>query len=338
MKGNTGHRRRPLWALSAAVFTLALVAAACGSDDEDATDNGAATTDTAQTDSEAGNGEAAEGEWELVESSTPAMLAALDTAITNEDPIVVTLWTPHWAYDAYPIKNLEDPEGAWGDPEEIHALGRPGFSDDHPEVAGFLESWEMPEDALAELSYLVIEEYDDGQEMEAVEEWLGEGENASLVNEWIGTDGDELNVPELSGSIEIGWIPWDEAVAVTNMWAYVLEEGGMEVEVGSPLEVGPLYSALASGDIDLFLDSWLPVTHEDYMEEFGEELEDLGIWFEEATLELAVPEYMDVDSIADLNEVGEDVDWEIIGIEAGAGLTRLTLDEIMPTYNLNGDG
>src|SRR5690606_8923039 len=98
------------------------------------------------------------------------------------------------------------------------------------------------------------------------EEWLSDADNAELVNGWLGTDGDDLDVPELEGSIEIGWIPWDEAIAVTNMWAYVLEEGGMDVEVGSPLEVGPLYSALASGDIDLFLDAWLPLTHEDYME------------------------------------------------------------------------
>src|SRR5690554_3433376 len=105
------ERRRPWRAIAAVAFSLSLVAAACGTDDDDADDG---PVDTGPE-----NGEAAEGEFELVESSTPAMLAALDSAVANDEPIVVTLWTPHWAYDAYPIKNLEDPDGAWGEPEEI---------------------------------------------------------------------------------------------------------------------------------------------------------------------------------------------------------------------------
>lgn len=39
---------------------------------------------------------------------------------------------------------------------------------------------------------------------------------------------------------------------------------------------------------------------------------------------MAVPEYMDIDSIEDLPDVAKDVDSTITGIEPGAGLTKAT--------------
>jgi glycine betaine/proline transport system substrate-binding protein len=113
------------------------------------------------------------------------MLAELGRATAAQEPIVVTLWTPHWAYDAFPIKNLEDPEGTLGDAEQIHALARTGFTSDNPEVAAWMGTWTMPDDALASLAYLVIEVHGDGNERAAVEEWLSDPENAELVQSWI---------------------------------------------------------------------------------------------------------------------------------------------------------
>ena len=37
------------------------------------------------------------------------MLAALDTAIKAKKPVVVTLWQPHWAFQKYQIRLLDDP-------------------------------------------------------------------------------------------------------------------------------------------------------------------------------------------------------------------------------------
>src|SRR5215211_5769212 len=65
-------------------------------------------------------------------------------------------------------------------------------------------------------------------------------------------------------TITIGYIDWDEDVAVTNLAAILLEEElGYEVET-TLSEVGPLYSGVATGDIDAFLDVWLPNTHASY--------------------------------------------------------------------------
>ncbi len=48
------------------------------------------------------------------------MLAALDGAIADKKPIVVTLWHPHWAYAKYELKDLEDPKGTLGQAEQVN--------------------------------------------------------------------------------------------------------------------------------------------------------------------------------------------------------------------------
>lgn len=135
--------------------------------------------------------------------------------------------------------------------------------------------------------------------------------------------------------VSIGWIPWDEDIAVTYLWAALLDEQGVETDL-TQLDVGPVFAGVAAGDLDLFLDAWLPNTHEDYWEEYGDDMESLAIWYDEGTLEITVPAYLeDINSIADLADNADMFDSQIIGIEPGAGLTRITREEAMPTYGLD---
>ncbi|MCO8128373.1 glycine betaine ABC transporter substrate-binding protein [Acidimicrobiia bacterium EGI L10123] len=152
------------------------------------------------------------------------------------------------------------------------------------------------------------------------------------------TAGDDPATEEAAGdggTIEIGMIPWDEDIAVTHLWTHILEEQGYTVET-TQLDAAPTFQGLAAGDLDVFLDAWLPSTHEDYWDEYGDELEDLGTWYDQGTLNLAVPSYVDVDTIGDLAGQAEMFDGQIIGIEPGAGLTRVTREEAMPGYGLEG--
>lgn len=136
-------------------------------------------------------------------------------------------------------------------------------------------------------------------------------------------------------TVRIGWIPWDEDVAVTYLWKRVLEDEGYGVEL-TQLDVAPVFEGVASGDLDLFFDTWLPSTHEDYWAEYGDRLEDLGTWYDNASLTWAVPEYMDIDSIDDLVGMEDELDGRIVGIEPGAGLTRLSREAVLPDYALDG--
>ncbi len=124
-------------------------------------------------------------DWELVEGSTPAMLAELERAVNDEEPIVVTLWRPHWAYGAYPVRDLEDPQGLLGEAEELHVVAHEGFSEEYPEVAEWLSTWEMDDDSVGSLVDTVINEYGQGQEAEAVDAWLSDPDNRALVDSWL---------------------------------------------------------------------------------------------------------------------------------------------------------
>lgn len=136
-------------------------------------------------------------------------------------------------------------------------------------------------------------------------------------------------------SITIGMAAgWDEDIAVSHLWQHVLEDKGYDVKL-SELDVGPVFDGVSTGDLDLFFDTWLPVTHEDYWKKYGDKVADLGTWYDQATLNIAVPEYVDADSIADLKGMADTFDGTIVGIDSGAGLTRITRDKAMPAYGLD---
>ena len=108
--------------------------------------------------------------YSLSTSSTPAMLSELQTAVDGEKDIVVTLWRPFWANSKFPVKDLEDPKGALGEPESLHWLARDGFAEENPEVAKWLEDLKLSDD-----------EYGEGKEPEAIEAWLNE--NPDIVKD-----------------------------------------------------------------------------------------------------------------------------------------------------------
>lgn len=121
-------------------------------------------------------------DYELVEGSSPAMLAALEAAIKKQQPVVVTLWQPHWAFSQYPIKVLEDPQGAFGEPDDIRGVATKGFSDDHPEIAEWMKNFKMTPDELGS-AMLAIREGGEGKEQESIKKWIAE--NQDVVDAWF---------------------------------------------------------------------------------------------------------------------------------------------------------
>lgn len=138
---------------------------------------------------------------------------------------------------------------------------------------------------------------------------------------------------EEKGTINLAYVEWSSEVASTNVIAAALEQAGYEVDLTS-LSAAAMFQALSSGDADAIVAAWLPTTHADYMERLGDNIVDLGVNLDGTTLGLVVPEYSDVDSIADLNENADRFNGEIIGIDPGAGLMSLT-EEVVDTYDLD---
>ncbi|MFD5741461.1 ABC transporter permease/substrate binding protein [Streptomyces massasporeus] len=272
-------------------------------------------------------------EYEVVDSSTPAMLAELKRAYAQKKPIVTTLWSPHWAYNDYDLKKLKDPKGAWGEGDGVHTLSRKGFKDDDPTVAGWLKNFSMSEKQLTSLE-AEINKAGKGAQQDAVRAWLKQ--NPGVVDKMAPVKNAGGGTPaEAKQPLDVAWFPWDEDIAVTYLWKNVLERRGYKLNL-KQMDVGPVYTGLASGDLDLNFDAWLPYAQKNYWDKNKDRLKDLGTWYEPTSLELAVPSYVKgVDSLEDLKGKSSTFKGKIIGIEPGTGEMDLLKNKVLPGYGLD---
>ena len=128
--------------------------------------------------------------------------------------------------------------------------------------------------------------------------------------------------PSANKTVNIGYVSWAEDVAVSNVWKVLLEEKGYQVNLKS-LEVAPLYVGLSKGDLDVFMDAWLPTTHKTYWDKYKDKLDDYGIWYKgEAKMGVVVPNYVDLKSIEDLKAKKDQFAGKIVGIDPGAGIMK----------------
>ena len=133
-------------------------------------------------------------------------------------------------------------------------------------------------------------------------------------------------------TISIGYINWDDGIALTYLTEVILEQQGYHVVLKNA-DPAPIYATMARGKVDLLMDAWLPATQADYMKQYGKNLEILGKIYPDARIGLVVPDYVDIHSIEQLNANKEKFGGEIIGIDAGAGIMHAT-DMAIEKYNL----
>lgn len=134
------------------------------------------------------------------------------------------------------------------------------------------------------------------------------------------------------GTVHLAYVEWSSEVASTNVMRVLLEEAGYDVKMSS-LTGAAMWQAVANGDADAMLAAWLPTTHEDYFAQLGDKVEDLGPNLDGTKLGLVVPAYTQITSIEELNANAKKFNNEIIGIDPGAGLQRLTGD-VVDAYDL----
>jgi glycine betaine/proline transport system substrate-binding protein len=124
-------------------------------------------------------------DYTLLESSSAAMAQELQKAFDNNEPVVVTGWTPHWMFANMDLKYLEDPKNVYGGAEQIHTMVRTGLKDDMPDVYTFLSQFKWTPEDMAE----VMVKIQGGQSPEeAAKNWVDSNEDK--VNVW--TDGVNL--------------------------------------------------------------------------------------------------------------------------------------------------
>jgi glycine betaine/proline transport system substrate-binding protein len=128
---------------------------------------------------------------------------------------------------------------------------------------------------------------------------------------------------------------WPEGEAASLLWQNVLEAKGYNVTL-EYADVAPVYTGLAAGDYDLNLDVWLPTTHADYVAQYGSKIVDLGTWNTEASNKVTVNADAPINSLDELAANADLFNNTIYGIEPGAGITRMTQDNVIPDYGLGG--
>ena len=139
--------------------------------------------------------------------------------------------------------------------------------------------------------------------------------------------------------IRIGWTAWSDAEFVTKLTTRLIEQR-MDQKVDLlQIDIAPQYQGIAQGDIDLMLMSWQPNTHEDYLDKMGRKVVNISLLYTGARLGWAVPTYVPeskLSSIADLkdDEVADRLDDMVVGIDPGAGLSRLS-EQTLEAYGLD---
>ncbi|MEU8568710.1 ABC transporter permease/substrate binding protein [Streptomyces pathocidini] len=273
-----------------------------------------------------------EGEYRLLKSNTSSMLAELDRAYAKKEPVAVTLWSPHWAYDKYELTKLKDPKGAFGTGDGIHTLGRKGFAQDEPEVARWMKDFSLDEQQLTSLE-AEIQQAGKGHEQDGVRAWLKK--NPGMADKLApAADAEYAKGKDAGKSVDIGYPNWDEGIAATYLWKAVLEKRGYRPTIRQ-LDVGPMFTGLSTGQIDVELDGWLPVAQKQYWDKYKNDLVDLGAWYDKTSLEIAVPSYVKgVRTMDDLRRHKDRFKGRIIGIEPGTGQMMRLEDKVMPAYGL----
>jgi glycine betaine/proline transport system substrate-binding protein len=135
--------------------------------------------------------------------------------------------------------------------------------------------------------------------------------------------------------LTLGYIEWDENVAVSSLTKVLLEEElgyTVELQRTNVAVVKQVFGGVAEGDLDAFQDVWMP-NQSAYLSEVEGNVEHLDPWFEGQTAQgIAVPYYMDVRSLSELDRAGTDM---IISIEPGSAVQPQIHDKVIPGYDLD---
>jgi glycine betaine/proline transport system substrate-binding protein len=124
----------------------------------------------------------AQDKLKVIEGSTPAALAALKSGINNKKPVVVALWTPHWAFASMPVKALEDDSQGWPKPDGSYVVLSKKFSEGHADVRGWMANSKLTEEQYAALMLAVSEAKDPA---EGARKWLEAPENRAATDGWF---------------------------------------------------------------------------------------------------------------------------------------------------------
>ena len=118
---------------------------------------------------------------ELIASSGPAMLAAMDSAMKKHEYIVGMGWQPHSMFGRYDLVILEQDKDVIYAPDDIFILGRSGVQEDLPEASEFLSKVYWTNETIGSLMVAIADS--DLSTLEAAREW--KNANPDVWKSWV---------------------------------------------------------------------------------------------------------------------------------------------------------
>lgn len=134
-------------------------------------------------------------------------------------------------------------------------------------------------------------------------------------------------------NIKMGTIIYEDLTPITGITKTVLENQGYTVEVEEFSEWGIAYAALVRGDIELLASQTDYVAHDYWLKNMAS-LEKISPVSHGLYQAIAVPSYVTINSIEELNANADKFGGKIIGVEAGSGLMRDS-QKAVEEYGLN---
>lgn len=151
--------------------------------------------------------------------------------------------------------------------------------------------------------------------------------------------------------IRIAYVDWSSSVASANLVCAILRHRLDRQCRLIETDAEGMWRMVAAGEADVLLSAWLPDTHADYLERYGEQLQDLGPNLTGTRIGLVIPATgvgrqtnalgararptLAVASIPDLATQAAAIDGRIIGIDPGAGIMAAAR-QALAVYDLDG--
>ncbi len=123
-----------------------------------------------------------EAEYHIVSSDEERMLNRLSRAVQDGEWIVFTGWKPHWVFELYNLRFLDDPQNVFGEEESIHTMVRKNLKEEEPPAYNVLQRISYESTDLERLMrWIYVEEQDDAY-AQAVR-WIEV--HSEMVDSWV---------------------------------------------------------------------------------------------------------------------------------------------------------
>ncbi len=133
--------------------------------------------------------------------------------------------------------------------------------------------------------------------------------------------------------VRIVYVDWASERASSNLLKAVIEDRLHRECQLLDVSLNAMWQALAAGDQDASVAAWLPSLQAEFLNEHQDQVQKLGLNLEGTRIGLVVPEYVDIESIEELQEHQDKFESRIVGIEPGAGVMAKT-EQAIAEYGL----